>query len=275
MSRYRPVFDCIMYSHTIRKPEIKHYPLPGFDVDLGQHRTPNNTEKDNILRAESIQLKRFLYFFIIVYCRNMTHPNNQFSAGSENNKSSPYYPQDNVVSSVPSHDRQESSTSSTAPNNAYYVQSHNLVPNFQLQQTVINTHVQASSSNNIQIQIDHPIAFFFQPPSDFYHYYVNCKEISYDTIAYLLTKTFKNSKERNIQFKENEYIFVYRQRYDQFYQISCEIVSPLLVNNCLNKNFLGIELQQDAAQENLSFTSDQKENLEYHLKQYLSQYLLN
>ena len=116
---------------------------------------------------------------------------------------------------------------------------------------------------DMPVQINHPTVFFFRPPNDFYHYYVICKEISYDVIESLLNKPLNGN---SISFNEN----------DRFYQISCEIVSPLLVNNCLNKNFLGFELQQqNMEQERLAFTLYQKENLEYYLKQYLSQYLLN
>ncbi|GBC04434.1 hypothetical protein RclHR1_05690002 [Rhizophagus clarus] len=120
--------------------------------------------------------------------------------------------------------------------------------------------------------IAHPNVFFYRPPNDFCHYYVSCKEICYDTVTHLLNKL----KENNIQVNENECIFYYQQQYDnRFYQISCEIVSPSLIDNCLNKNFLGFELQQNVNQEYLAFTFDQKENLEYFLNQYLSQYLLN
>ena len=119
----------------------------------------------------------------------------------------------------------------------------------------------------------HPAVFFYRPPNDFCHYYVNCKEICYDTVTYLLDKSLQ---EHNIQSNENECIFYYQQQYDtRFYQVSCEIVSPLLINNCLNKNFLGIELQQNVEKEQLSITFDQRENLKYCLKQYLSLYLLN
>ncbi|RIA91358.1 hypothetical protein C1645_875504 [Glomus cerebriforme] len=117
----------------------------------------------------------------------------------------------------------------------------------------------------------HPNVFFYRPPNDSFHYYINCKEISYDTVIYLLN----NLEERNNRSDGHEYIFYYRQYGGRVYEISCEIVSPFLIDNCLNKNFLGIELQQNAAQEHcLSFTFSQKENLKYHLKQYLSQYLL-
>ena len=116
---------------------------------------------------------------------------------------------------------------------------------------------------------NHPSVFFYRPPNEFCHYYVQCKEIPYDTIPCLLGCS--------IQFNDNEFIFFYRQQHkNRFYQVTCEIVTFLLINNCLNKYFLGIELQQDImGQENLTFTASQKENLEYYLKQYLSQYLLN
>jgi hypothetical protein len=118
----------------------------------------------------------------------------------------------------------------------------------------------------------HPTIFFYQPPNDLCHYYVNCKEISYDTVTYILNKSLK---ENNVQHNENECIFYYQQQFNtKFYQVSCEIVSPSLINNCLNKNFLGIEFQQIMEKENLTFAFEQKEYLENWLKQYLSQYLL-
>ncbi|GBC09890.1 hypothetical protein RclHR1_00920008 [Rhizophagus clarus] len=117
----------------------------------------------------------------------------------------------------------------------------------------------------------HPNVFFYRPPNDFWHYYVNCKEICYGTVTYLLNRSLKE----NMQFNENECFFYYQQQHDaRFYQITCEIVSPILINNCLNKNFLGIEFQ-NSEQEHLAFTFDQKVNLENYLKQYLSLYSLN
>ncbi|GBC09892.1 hypothetical protein RclHR1_00920010 [Rhizophagus clarus] len=144
-----------------------------------------------------------------------------------------------------------------------------------------SSHSQYDNTNyNMQTQIAppqrtppvHPNTFFYRPPNDFWHYYVNCKEICYDTVTFLLNKSLQES---NTQSNENECIFYYQQQYDtRFYKITCETVSPLLINNCLNKNFLGIELQ-NAEQEHLAFTFDQRENLKYCLRQYLGQYLLN
>ena len=138
------------------------------------------------------------------------------------------------------------------------------------QHTSVNTIVNSPIvQNNFVVDSPiQPILFFYRPPNEFCHYYVQCKEIPYDTIPCLLG--------RSIQFNDNEFIFFYRQQHNnQFYQVSCEIVPHLLINNCLNKNYLGIELQQDMGQEHLAFTFDRKIILEYHLKQYLSQYLLN
>ncbi|CAB4408822.1 unnamed protein product [Rhizophagus irregularis] len=138
----------------------------------------------------------------------------------------------------------------------------------------MNSQVQISNSNNNQPSLifTHPTTFYYRPPNDCYHYRVICKEISNDTVEYLLNKL---SKESNVQPNENESIFYYQQQYNnQFYQISCEIVSPLMINNCLSKNFLGIEFQQNMEQENLVLNFDQKEHLKCHLKKYLSQYVL-
>ncbi|GBC09888.1 hypothetical protein RclHR1_00920006 [Rhizophagus clarus] len=141
------------------------------------------------------------------------------------------------------------------------------------------THPQYDNTQTLPQQIlpfhltsFHPTNFFYRPPNDFCHYYISCKEISYDIVECLLNKSLK---ENNVQYKENGCIFYYQQQYNaRFYQVSCEIVSPLLINKCLNKNFLGIEFQQNTEKEKLVFTFEQKENLEDHLKQYLSQYLL-
>jgi hypothetical protein len=138
-------------------------------------------------------------------------------------------------------------------------------------QSGVNMPEQTSSENPTLTAV-HSTVFYYQPPNEFCHYYVDCKEISYDAVIYLLNKSLKVS---NVQSNENECIIYYQQQYDnRVYQISCEIASPCLINDFLNKNFLGIELQQRVEQENLAFILNQKENLEFHLLQYLSNYLL-
>jgi hypothetical protein len=135
-------------------------------------------------------------------------------------------------------------------------------------------HPSKSQTVSAQTTCFHPTVFFYRPPNDFCHYYITCKEISYDTVTCLLNKSLK---ENNVQYNENNCIFYYQQQFDtRFYQVSCEIVSPTLISNCLNKNLLGIEFQQQCVEkENLTFTFEQKEYLEDCLKQYLSFHLLN
>lgn len=193
---------------------------------------------------------------------NQTHSRIQVSY-SENLSPSiitTYSDQDNNVPTLSPHEQASTSYAAKALYMTFTPQG---------QYDNINYDMQSQTASPQQIPPVHPKVFFYRPPNDFWHYYVDCKEICYDTVTYLLNKSC------NTQSNENECIFYYQQQYDaQFYQITCEIVSPFLVNNCLNKNFLGIELQ-NAEQEHLVFTFDQKENLKYCLRLYLGQYLLN
>ena len=112
--------------------------------------------------------------------------------------------------------------------------------------------------------------FFYQPPNDpcRYHYRVNCMKISREYVENLLN-------EQNIQSNENECIFYYLQQYnDQYYRVSCEIVSPISVTKCLNENFGSINpLYEEEG--HLTFELGQKENLKFYLKQHLGRNLLN
>ena len=63
----------------------------------------------------------------------------------------------------------------------------------------------------------------------------------------------------------------YQQSDNRIYQIACELVTPLT----LNKIIYGIEIIEQNFGEQLAFTFDQKENLEFYLLQHLSHYLLN
>src|SRR6266498_1423495 len=123
-----------------------------------------------------------------------------------------------------------------------------------------------------QFQPVHSNIFIYRPPNNHYQYYVKCEKISNDLVIQLLNKV----KENIIKLKKNEYIFFYQQKCNhQIYQVSCEIVPPSFINNYLNKNIYGIEIEQNMGQEGLVFTDDQEKNLELHLSQYLSNYLLN
>ena len=188
-----------------------------------------------------------------------------------------YDSQDDILSSLSSGQIAEnSSQNENARYVNYGVQSYQQVHiPLPVQPTITQfippTQFTATQLQQISIPPPHPTAFFYRPLNDFCHYYVNCKNISYDNVAHLLNI----SKEQNIQSNENECIFYHKQQYnDQFYQISCEIVSPILISNCLNEKY-GIDLRYEDTDEHLTFKLYQKENLELRLNQYLSQYSLN
>ncbi|RIA97883.1 hypothetical protein C1645_851882 [Glomus cerebriforme] len=114
--------------------------------------------------------------------------------------------------------------------------------------------------------------FFYRPDNDIFNYHIECERISDDLILQLLFQPFII-----MQLNENNYrcIFFYKQLCNnQFYQISCEIIPPSLINYWLNKRFYGNEIEQNTTQEQLAFTEDQKENLKQHLTFHLSHHRL-
>ena len=135
--------------------------------------------------------------------------------------------------------------------------------------TIVNSPI---AQNNFVInsltQPINPISFFYQPPNDLCNYRINCNEISFDTVIQLLNEP------NNINHNQNDYIFFYQQQCE-IYQIACEIVSPSLIINFLNRTVYGIEFEQNVVQEQLSFTFEHKENLKFYLTQYLSCHLYN
>ena len=167
----------------------------------------------------------FLKFFLLknrsltIYYRNMSQFNSHIqSPDPENHQPSPISAPYNSQGTVSSHE------SSTANEDDHHV------TNAAQSQEAVQTPVIEPA------QINHPNIFFFRPPNDFYHYHVICKEISYDVVEQLL-----NNPSNGSNANENECVFFYQQKCnDRFYQISCEIVSPLFVNNCLCSHFLGL-----------------------------------
>ncbi|GBB88593.1 hypothetical protein RclHR1_15140004 [Rhizophagus clarus] len=146
--------------------------------------------------------------------------------------------------------------SNTSNANNYYLTS---APNDQ--------HPQNNFTNQqIPIQSDQPIMFFYQPPNDPYNYHIKCRGISFDALT--ITQLLNDSFDGNINSNQNEYIFFYQHHTSgQIYQIVCEIVTSL----SLNRTVYGIE---NFGQVQSSFTFNQKQNLKSHLIQHLNNYLL-
>ncbi|RIA89986.1 hypothetical protein C1645_771042 [Glomus cerebriforme] len=138
--------------------------------------------------------------------------------------------------------------------------------------SALQTPVPYPLTPNFQNQSNqlHPIKFYYLPPDDSYYYFISCKNISY-AVTYLL-----NNGGSNIQFSEYEHTFYFQQQYNnQIYQISCEIVPPYSITYYLNKSIYGNEIvQNNIVQEKLEFTFQQKKNIEFHLTQYLNQYII-
>jgi len=100
------------------------------------------------------------------------------------------------------------------------------------------------------------MAFFHNPPNDHQIYHVTCKLLSKGNIDNI--KPFP------------DHIF-YHQIDDNFYQITCILISHSLIVQFLNKKIYGIELRQgeEQQQERLTFSNDQRDNLEFHLREFL------
>ena len=104
-------------------------------------------------------------------------------------------------------------------------------------------------------------SFFYKAHNDFQNYHITCKEISFEVIS------------RNHDCLTQNHIFYYQQPDDKkTYQVICEVVSYTFIICTLNKIKYGIE-QNLNVQENSDFSKEHKENLEFHLKQDLNNYL--
>ena len=121
--------------------------------------------------------------------------------------------------------------------------------------TSLNELYELSNINTFNNQNEYfKMCFFYNPPDDFQIYHITC-EISNDNISQLLS----------------DHTFHHQLNEKTSYKISCILISPSLIVQFLNKNIYGIEPGQDEnpQQEWLTFYNSQRENLEFHLKQFL------
>src|SRR5207248_5623261 len=83
------------------------------------------------------------------------------------------------------------------------------------------------------------------------------------------------NKNNNSPYNNANYTFYYQLSNDEFYQITCQMISHSTIVQLLNDKVFGIKLRQSERhqQERLEISDRQKENLETHLKQYLFNYL--
>ncbi|RIA80907.1 hypothetical protein C1645_837853 [Glomus cerebriforme] len=179
-------------------------------------------------------------------------------------------PSDNSDSNVNDHNDYNVTASAAEQTNFDNYLEYNVQP--QIHQPS-QPYVDNNNTVNVKDQQIRPqLVFFFKPYNDFYSYHVKCEEISSDMIVKILNNSLINKD----QFNDDEIIFFYSHHYNnRIYQITCEIISPTFIINFLNKNIYGFDIQQQIiGRELLEFTFEQKQNLEFHLSNYLNYYLL-
>ena len=107
--------------------------------------------------------------------------------------------------------------------------------------------------------------FFYKAHNDFQIYHITCEEISFEVVLSNLTQNYVQPN--------NLHVFYFQQPDDKkIYKVICEVVSYNFIICTLNKIKYGIE-QSLNVQENSDFSKEHKENLEFHLKQDLNNYL--
>ncbi|CAG8596845.1 4502_t:CDS:1 [Funneliformis mosseae] len=175
-----------------------------------------------------------------------------------------------IVSSQSNLEQVTESSTASSENMCHVVSTPSQADSMQSAPSYQPSQTNSFGNPTIQRQPVHPNTFIYRPPNEYCQYHVICEKISNDLIIKLLRK------ENIMRLKQNEYVFFYQQQCnDQIYQVSCEIISPSFINNYLNKNIHGIEIEQNMGQEQLALTFDQGKSLELHLLQYLNNFSLN
>ncbi|GBC06049.1 hypothetical protein RclHR1_00660003 [Rhizophagus clarus] len=96
--------------------------------------------------------------------------------------------------------------------------------------------------------------FFYNPTGDHQIYHVTCELLN----------------ENNKDFDSlSDHTFYYKLDDKNLYRITCVLISNSLIVQFLNKKIYGIEFKGEQQQEYLTFSNIQRNNLEFHLKEYL------
>ena len=145
---------------------------------------------------------------------------------------------------------------------------------------VINENQSLHQQNSMQPMMNlaySPVAmvehsFYYRPCNDFQIYLVNCKRI---TISKLISELNNHlSSSHNCIYSNNLFVFYFQHPNDQrIYQVACEMISHSIIVQYLNLNVFGFELKQSEQQQQLEFSKIHKQNLEFHLRQFLIDYL--
>jgi len=116
-------------------------------------------------------------------------------------------------------------------------------------------------------ETDGLISFYYRPYNDFQIYHINCKEIIFNKLISQVNNYLNSS--RNSFCPNNLFAFYFQNPNDQkIYRVDCEMISHSNLVQYLNSNIYGVELKNQSEQP-LEFSNMQKQNLEFHLKQFL------
>ncbi|CAG8523704.1 10269_t:CDS:1 [Funneliformis mosseae] len=138
------------------------------------------------------------------------------------------------------------------------------------------SNVSASNVSFNSTSVSQENVFYYRPNNDFQIYIIYCKEITLNELAAQLLNDHLYST-CNYFYSNNHFKFYFQHPNDQrIYHINCEIISHSAIVQHLNLNFFGINLrqsEQQRQQQPLEFTNDHKQNLEFHLRRSLIDYL--
>lgn len=150
---------------------------------------------------------------------------------------------------------QQSMISNQQPNQ-YYQQSP------QLSQECINSYASHAISE---------YRFFYEPNNDNQIYDIICKEISVEQLLNNFNDSIYNYNQSN-----NLYVFCFQNPIDKkIYQVTCEMISHSIIIQLLNKSLYNIELNlNEYQQRQQEFSKEHKKNLEFHLKNFLTNYIV-
>ncbi len=124
------------------------------------------------------------------------------------------------------------------------------------------SHVSSAASNDLR----HALSFYYKPFNDFQIYLIFCIEITLDELISQLL--INNLYPSHNHYSNNSFVFYFQHPNDQrIYRVSCEMVSHSIIVQYLNSNICGIEFELQ--QQPLEFSYRHKENLEFHLRQFL------
>jgi hypothetical protein len=111
--------------------------------------------------------------------------------------------------------------------------------------------------------------FFYEPINDNQIYEIICKEISVEQLLNDFNDSIYNYNQPN-----NLYVFCFQNPIDKkIYQVTCEMISHSVIVQLLNKTLYNIELNlNEHQQQQQEFSKEHKKNLEFHLKNFLTNY---